>query len=351
MELDLFETRTMLEALEQLKPARTFLLDTFFPTVKMHDTKHIDIDIYKGRRRTGIYVHPRMKARTVDRVGYSTRTYTPPYIKLDMTTDAMEAYNRMMGKNIYGGGNTPEDVARATLAKDMVELDNMITRMEEIQARDMLFGGTITISGDGISDTIDVGMATANKITLSGNARWSVSGQNVDPIKDMRGWKIIAQKGSGKTPTDVVMSEETYGDFLDRLTESNTSARAKFDLRRVIVGQIDPRDLEDGITFVGTITELGLDLWVYNEWYEDSSNVEQPMMTAESLFMLSRNLYTRRHYGLIVDLDAAPNNFMVKRFPKSYRTRNPSAQWLEMQSAPLIVNHQPDGVVRVLTHS
>jgi len=45
MSISLFDTRTMLAALEQMKPAKTFFLDTFFRSVNIAPTKTVDIDI------------------------------------------------------------------------------------------------------------------------------------------------------------------------------------------------------------------------------------------------------------------------------------------------------------------
>ena len=52
MSISLFETRTMLQALEEMKAPRTFLIQSFFPNVETFATESVDIDIVKGKRKS-----------------------------------------------------------------------------------------------------------------------------------------------------------------------------------------------------------------------------------------------------------------------------------------------------------
>ena len=60
--MDIFDTRTMLEAVEQMPSARRFLLNTFFNggNPVTFATKTVDIDIIKGKRKMAPFVHPRL---------------------------------------------------------------------------------------------------------------------------------------------------------------------------------------------------------------------------------------------------------------------------------------------------
>ena len=81
MAISVFDTRTMLEALEMLREPKTFLLNTFFKGQNEFPTESVDIDIYKGKRRVAVYVNPKGAGQVVDRTGYKTNTYKPPYVK------------------------------------------------------------------------------------------------------------------------------------------------------------------------------------------------------------------------------------------------------------------------------
>jgi len=82
--INIYETRTMLRAIEQMKRPRTFLLNTFFTAIEQSTSKHVDIDIVRGKRRLAVFVNPLHEGRRVDRKGYTTSTIEPPYIKQKM---------------------------------------------------------------------------------------------------------------------------------------------------------------------------------------------------------------------------------------------------------------------------
>ena len=56
MAIDIFEVRSMLRQIEQMKAAQSFLRDMFFPEVNVSTTPKVDIDIVKGKRRVAPYV-------------------------------------------------------------------------------------------------------------------------------------------------------------------------------------------------------------------------------------------------------------------------------------------------------
>ena len=89
MAYNLFDSRTMMAALEQAKPPRTFLLDTFFSGApRTFDTEAVDIDIIKGKRRLAPFVNPRHEGKIVEKRGFKTRSYKPAYVKPKMVTTA-----------------------------------------------------------------------------------------------------------------------------------------------------------------------------------------------------------------------------------------------------------------------
>lgn len=337
-EINLFTLRSMLRALEQRVPPRQFFLDTFFPSTETHDTETIDIDIIQGKRRMAPFVNPNLEGKMVERLGYRTRSYKPPTLKPKMVTTAQEIMDRMPGQTIYGGNVTPAQRAAEQLGKDLGELDDMIRRREEWMASQVLTTGQLRVIGEGVDDTIVFGMKATHLPSLSGTALWSAP-TTAKPLDNLRTWKRLVMKDSGISPTDVVMSADAYEAFLacDQITGTSNL----FDLLRVSLGQIEPRDLGNGTTYVGRITELGLDLWVHEDWYisDFDDDVEESMMPAKKVLMGSRTARTTRHYGLIKDLEV---NGQLQRFPKTWTEKDPSKRFLLVQSSPLMALHQVD---------
>lgn len=332
---DLFDTRTMLMALEQVKMPKRFLLDTFFQATEQSTTRYVDIDIWKGKRRMAPFVSPRNEAKAVERIGFTTRTYQPPYVKPKMVFTGIDLLKKELGATIYQGGKTPQQIAAEILGKDLSSLQEMIVRREEWMAASALNGGTITVTGDGINDTLDFLMNSTHKITLSGTARWGQSAADI--ITNLRTWRRLIAQDSGLVPDVAIFAHDVVDTFLKDATVQ------KFLVQNFqnIVGQIDVSDIQaSGAEYVATLFGTGLKIFAYNEWYVDDNGTEQAMVPTGKVFLGSTRARTARHYGLIQDLQAG--GAAVPYFPKSWEEEDPSARFIMLQSAPLIVPHQID---------
>lgn len=339
MAIDLFNTRVLLRAVEQMKPARSFLRDTFFSATELSTTAYVDIDVVKGARRLAPFVSPTHQAKFVERIGYTTNSYRPPYIKQKMVTTAQEFLDRSAGANVYAGGQTPQQKAEEQLGKDMAELEDMITRREEWMCAQLLKTGQVSIVGEGVSETINFGMAGTHIVTLTTTDLWSDK-TNSDPLGDLRTWRRLIQKDSGLTPDVVVMGSDALDAFL-----AHTGVINQLDTRRIDLGMIEPTAFGNGAIYYGRIRDVGVDLWVYDEWYIDpTTGVETPMVDVGKVLMGSTRARSVRHYGAIQDLEFG-GLVSVPRFPKSWIEEDPSCRILSMQSAPLMSLHQVDAFV------
>jgi hypothetical protein len=335
--MDIFDTRTMLEAVEQMKPARRFLQETFFSAVETSGTKTVDIDIYKGTRKMAPFVHPRLPGSLSLRQGVSSSNYAPPYVQPKRETTAELILKRNPGEDPYASAS-PLVKAAARLGKDLADLDDEIVRREEWMAAQALTTGTITVTGEGVNDVIDFQMASAHKITLS-TKKWGAS--DADPLGNLRTWKRMISKASGRTANVAVMSGEAYDAFL-----ASPTLLAQLNSRRVDLGMIKPDELPDGVTYIGYLNDPGIDLYAYDEWFVDDSGTEQPMISAGGIILGSTNTKNAMLYGAIQDIEAAESGLVeARRFPKSWVTPEPSARWLKLQSAPLAGFKEPDAFV------
>jgi len=339
MAIDLFDTRTMLAFLEQRKRPKTFLLDQFFPRMERSLTKNVDIDIFKGKRRVAPFVNPRMEGTNVTRIGFTTNSFQPPYVKPKISTEAGEFLQRLMGQHIYAPGDGPGERARKRLAEDITDLDDLITRREELMASQVLQTGIVTVDGEGVSDSIDFGIPASHIITLAGGDLWTAA--TSDPEQDLKDWSRIIAQDAGLTATDAILGHVAAENFF-----KNSEVKSKLDTRRIDLGLIRPEMIGNGATFLGRLNRAGLDLWTYDEWYIDpvAGGAEKEMIDDEKVIVLARSARMARHFGAIQDLDVE-GLASVPRFPKSWRTDDPSVQWLMVQSAPLVTLHQPDAIV------
>lgn len=349
MSISLFETRTMLQIIAQLKRPKTFLLDTFFPGFRQFDTTNVDIDIYKGKRRLAPFVAPVMEGKVVEKLGYTTNSYKPPYVKPKMQTTAQEILNRQPGQVVYGIQSMAERAA-VELGRNLGDLLDQHTRREEWMAAQALNGGVISVVGDGVNDTIDFQMAAGHKVTLLGADLWTAN--TSDPIADLSTWARLCSQDSGIVPNVVVMGSSVANAFLIRLRDPNYNGHGELSSIKITLGQINPQLLPNGVTYLGTLTapSLNVDLYTYDEWYvADADGLEYPMVPVDKLFMGSTNAQNSKLYGAIQDMDLIEelggSIIAMPRVPKSWVTKDPGVRWLMTQSAPLVALNQPDAFV------
>jgi hypothetical protein len=338
--LDLFKYQTMLRVLETAKKPKTFLRNNFFSTVEQSMTEQVLIDVVEGKRRTAVYVKPKHAAKVVDRIGYKTNAYTPPYVKMKMDCRAEDFLTRMPGETIFGGGDTPMARAAKRVGEDLITMNDMIDRLEEYQAAQLIQTGAYNIVGDGVDEVIDFVLPGSHNITLTGADRWTES--TGTPIDDLRTWKRLIAKDSGETATDVIFGESVVEAFL-----ANAQVKDYFDRLHInngtLTAEADYGAEGSGVTFIGRIQSLGLNIWAYDEWYIDpASGTETAMINNENVIMLAKNMRSSRTYGAIRDLKA---NFAVPRFPKSWEEEDPSVRWLMVQSAPMLALHNTASIL------
>jgi len=353
MSIDLFGTRFLLDTVNQFKRPKRFLLDMFFRGFKQFDTKTVDIDIYKGKRRMAPFVSPVLEGKVMERLGYSTNSYTPPYIKPKRPTQAGDLLNRPAGTVVYPGAQTAGDRAAALLTKDLTELMDGITRREEWMAASALTTGKINVVGDGVNDLIDFQMAATHLVDLDGNALWSAT-ETSDPVADLQAWCLLTLKDAGFSCNTIVMDPDAWKLFINHLkVKGNTDLLSRF---KIQTGQIDPQQMDDGIAFCGTINDgiVFADIYVYAEWYIDDqdNDTEKPILPSGTVICGNPRAQNTKLYGAIQDMKALQELggtlIAAPFYPKTWITEDPSVQWLMLQSASLPALNQPDAFVSAL---
>lgn len=336
MSIDMFATRTMLRALEERRPPRRFLTNTFFGgPPEVSDNEYVDIDIIRNKRKLAPFVTPIAEGKLMERAGFSTKSFKPPYLKPKLVTTAADLLKRGFGENIYNPA-TPQQRAAKRLAQDLADLQDAIERRVEWMASSALFNGTIVVVGEGVNATINFGRSSSHSVTLASGDRWSQV-STATPVDDIRTWKGIVSQATGLVPNVMVIGSAVLPNFLANAQVQEILNRFSNQTATV---KMDTSQLADGVTYVGQVEQV--DIFTYDEWYLDTDGVtELPMVPTDKILLGSTRARAVVHYGAILDLDAG-GVAVVPWFPKSWRTPDPSAQWVLVQSAPLVVPHQID---------
>lgn len=342
MAFDLFTTRTMLGIIEEgKKTSRTFFRDRYFTNRPTFDTARVDVDIIgMGERKLAPFVHPKSSGVAVDRRGFRTESYEAPEISLMRITTAEDMLKRTPGETIYSG-KSPNARAAEQLGKDLSDLDDMITRREEVMCREAILDGKVTIKGEGYDEVLDYweSLAEADKPSTTVATSWDAAGADALSImKDLRTIRREKIRKSGFTPTEIICGSAVIDVLIDKL-----AAAGALDNRRVDLGQIDPRELPNGVTYWGYLKDSALDIYSYDDWYVNDAGVEVPMMPEDKVLMGSPNARTSLAYGAVGLIGDDTVRFHEgARVPDSWTQKAaPAGRVLQLKSRPLAIVHTP----------
>lgn len=340
--IDIFEPRTMLKFVERMSKPNTFLRDTFFKNREYSTTDKVDVDIKKGSRKIAPFVHEKIGGKLVENSGYKTETFAPPLVAPDKITTAADIQKRSMGENIYSA-KTPAERAGEKLVKDLAELEEMITRREELMCAQALFEGKITVQGEGLDYLIDFNFT--NKETLSGTDLWS-DYANSNPIADLKRYQRTIQTNGHVTGDIVIMSSDVVDKFIN-----HPKVKDILNIRNLKVGEVNVQVLPNGVTYVGEIAGVGK-IYEYNEYYFDEETKTMKSMVPEgTVTLLSTAAEFSMGYAAITLIK--DSNFVTyesERVPDTWTEKRPDRQFISLSSKPLPIPKEVDSwfVAKVL---
>ena len=337
-EVSIFDPRTMGKIVERMPAVRTFFRSTFFKTVNTFTTKSIDVDFRKGNRRIAPFVHRKIGGKTVPNSGYQTKTYTPPLVAPNKITTVDDLLNRSFGESLYNG-KSPAERAVEKLARDFIELEEMIVRREEWMCAQAIYTGTIPVIGEGLNEVIDFKFTNFEAKATAAD-KWKA-----DKIGYIKACKKQVQKTGFVNCNVCIMADDVVMDFLN-----DTKVQKLLDVKGYDLAVIKPQELPNGTTYVGSLRGEGIDIYTYNEWFLDDftdpeAPEEKPLVPDGTLALLSTSANFSMDYAAVTALDSKTENFVTvegARVPTSWIERNPDRRFLQLNSNPLSVPHEVD---------
>ncbi|MFC3802812.1 major capsid protein [Cohnella sp. GCM10012308] len=344
-----YDTRTLLEAKRQIPSVLTFLRDRFTRTGKTFPTKTVEIEYMKGKRRLAPYVSELLPGKVIARDGRTVSVIEPALIKPARPITTIDLSKRGFGEDPYSG-KTPEERAEELIASDMIDLDDTITRREEVALSELIFSGKVTQIGEGVSQIIDYNFT--NKEILTGPTLWSEDTSNI--VGDLVHWKQLVAKASGGAPGVLLVATDVANAFIE-----NAKIQKLLDIRGFTLGGVAPRPPVGGATYIGYLNYPGVEIWSYDEWYLDDTDLDgngdpklKPMVPAGTVAFLPTDPLFTFHYGGITIMGDDGNFRTIEgdRVPESWAEKSPAVRWLQISSKPLPVPVNSDAwyVAKVL---
>lgn len=335
-EVNIYTPRYLAEVVRQAPPVHTFFRDTFFTNVQHSPTESVDIDIVKGNRRMAAFVHPRIGGEVLKSDGYKTESYKPPLVNPYDETTADRYMTRMPGEDLYSG-MTPAQRAAKKLMGEYASLNDATTRREEWMAVQAIVTGQIPIVGKGVNEIIDFGFT--NTETLTGTAQWGKSAAKIsDNLEDWadkvltNGFANVDMAIMGKTALRNFLADEKISKMLDN--------------RRVEMGLIHPRDLPNGVKYVGHLNSPDIDIYSYSEVYlDDWTNPEAPatlpLMPENKVVLIASHPDYMMAYGACTYVEDSTQQWMTAqtdRLLRSYVAHHPDRRMISNNYIPEKIN-------------
>lgn len=333
--MDIFDTNVLVGLVPNLKLSQNWLLDTFFPNIVTSDSEFVSIDVDIGIRRMSPFVSPMVEGKLVESRRFQTNTFKPAYIKDLRTPDLRKPLRRAIGERI-GGELTGAERAMANLQFEMADQVDMLNRRLEWMAAQILQTGKVLITGEGFEDTlVDFNRDASLTVALAGAAKWGQAG--VSPAQSIEDWQTLVLQKSGSAPIDVVFTNTAWKWFIadQRVKDSVWFPRSGDSQIEFGGGK------KRGAVFKGMWGNFRL--WLYNDWYVDANNVEQPMLPDGTVLLSDEDLMGTRAFGMILDDDFQYQPMPYA--PKSWVPKNPAIRHLLMQSSPIVIPNRVNAML------
>ena len=339
-EVNIYSPRYLAEVVRQAPPVHTYFRDTFFTNIKTFATERVDIDLVKGDRRMAAFVHPRVGGKVLKANGYTTQSYKPPLVNPYDVTTADQLMTRLPGEDLYSV-MTPAQRAARKLMEEYATLNDATTRREEWMAVQAIVTGQIPVVGEGVNEVIDFGFT--NKVTLEGDNVWG--GSKAKILGNLGDWVDKVLHGGFANVDTLIMGKTAKKLFFD-----DAKVQKMLDNRRMNMGEIAPRDLPNGVRYLGHLTDPSLDLYTYGEvYYDDWTGPAAPATKAlipdNAVILISSKPNYMMAYGACTYIEDANGLWVTaqtSRLLRSYVEHHPDRRMVELQAHPLPIPDKVD---------
>lgn len=338
MAFEIFETHELLGVLDN-NPVEgpSYFLDSFFGREFTSQSEKIDFDELDQERRLAPFVSPLVQGQPMLLRGYTTRSFSPAYIKPKNRLDPHANFLRRAGE-AYGGTMTPQQREDAIIASTQLMHRTSIMRTWEWMAAQAVQFGSVTVEGENYpTQSISFGRDPGNTITLTGGAAWS-NPTTARPLDDIEAWARRIQR-SGRKATRLTLGLNASAAFF-----ATDQVKAEFDIRRGEgVSQGFKRiDLSGDTLVVHGVLAGGIEVVTYHDFYHDNLGAEIPYMNPDAA-LLTGNVDGVRAFGAIIDHNS--DYAALPIFPRMWADNDPAGIVLMTQSAPLMVPLNPNASV------
>lgn len=263
---------------ERISP--TSFLRSFFPSVESV-TKTISLEVQRTGEKVAVDVI-RGSEGNRNSFGKSTlKQFLPPYFREYFDATDLDLYDVIIGGSM--DGSVSSDVFTQFLsevADKLAILVDTIERAYELQCAQVLQTGIVTLVN---GDNIDYKRKALSLVDLTAGNYWANA---IDPtISIENGCNFLRQVGKAQGGViNMIAGSTALRDLIN-----NTSFKSRNDLVNMRLDAIAPPQRNSvGATLHGRLTAGSYDVnvWAYNEFYDNSSSVSTPYVNPKNIILL-----------------------------------------------------------------
>lgn len=343
---DLYSTATLLDVVRVQQPESAYWLDSFFGRTINFTTEEIYFDKVTTQRRLAPFVSPVVQGRVMRKQGYQTLSFRPAYTKPKHIVDPNRQFSRLAGEAL-GGELSPGARWNAAVAENLREERDAIQRLWNWMAAMAIIDGEVTVAGEDYpTQVVNFGRDASLTNTLLLTARWGEV--DADPLGDVRDMRRLAFSKGGAPISRLTFGLDAYDLFsaderVQKLLTGKDVARQSDSTLSALGSENAPYEFM-GI-LQGANGQGRLEIYTYNEQYEDENGVTQSIMDSYDVIGTGGSLQGTRCYGAIRDKRAGLAAMSL--FPKMWDQEDPSVTYTMTQSAPLMVPGNPNNSFRL----
>lgn len=344
----IYRTVTMLAAIQAMPTHRTFLRDRYFPTTApvngasedIFPGEEVLVEYRNGSKKIAPCVMPRKGGITIEREGYKTFSYVPPFIAPQRPLTIDDLNKKGFGEQLFQNV-TPQQRQAQILNRDLTEFDTMISGREEYMAAQCMLNNGYVLrhyadkygSGDYEEYEIRFYDEAANPAKYTPAVKWNATGADIyGDLSEM----IYMLTKNGLPATECVMARG-----VSKIVLQDPTIQKYLDNRSIILGTIEPMNLPEGACCFAVLNVDGhmVKLITYDETYEDESGQIVPYLPAGTVIMTAPAA-GRGLYGAVTQIEQDDGEFHTytgRRIPKYTADVKAESREIKVTSRPLLI--------------
>jgi len=330
----------LLPVVRTQKEQDLFLRSTVVKGEVYSDSTVVEFDSEEMSNHAATYVSRLGGPNEVGEQGYETAQHCIPYLYEQKSFQPEDFLDRLPGE-VVGDGVAVASRMEIKMTKGIQNLSRRFDMAEELQVKEALETGKVTVDGKGVKYLVDFQRDTALTVTNTGTDKWSDSGS--DKLDQLSALCRVGET-HGYSYNEALMSPEAGNALLQ-----DEAIQKLLDLKNFDMGAIEIKNLRDQkATYLGTLRWPGFELalYVYRGLYTDNANAVKPVLTKDIVILRDTGANWKMHYGMISNFKAP--SFKGKRFAMNSVSEDGKRARTTLESGPLIGMFEPNstGVIK-----